>query len=72
LEAVRAGHGVGILHDYAAERYPELRRILPANSFTRTYWLVSHPDTHDTHRVREIRRYIVGKVKEARKQFIAA
>ncbi|WP_398478222.1 LysR family transcriptional regulator [Tardiphaga sp.] len=72
LEAVRAGHGVGILHDYAAERYPELRRILPANSFTRTYWLVSHPDTHDTHRVREIRRYIVGKVKEARRQFIAA
>lgn len=72
LEAVRAGHGIGILHDYAAKRHPELRRILPANSFTRTYWLVSHPDTHDTHRVREIRRYIVGKVKEARKQFIAA
>lgn len=71
LEAVRAGHGVGILHDYAAQRYPELRRILPANSFTRTYWLISHPDTHDTRRVREIRRYIVGKVKEARKQFIA-
>jgi DNA-binding transcriptional LysR family regulator len=72
LEAVRAGHGVGILHDYAAQRHPELRRILPANNFTRTYWLVSHPDTHDTHRVREIRRYIVGKVREARKQFIAA
>ncbi|UGV27643.1 LysR family transcriptional regulator [Rhodopseudomonas boonkerdii] len=71
LEAVRAGHGVGILHDYAAQRYPELRRILPANSFTRTYWLVSHPDTHDTRRVREIRRYVVSKVKEARKQFIA-
>jgi DNA-binding transcriptional LysR family regulator len=72
LEAVRAGHGVGILHDYAAQRYPELQRILPANSFTRTYWLISHPDTHDTRRVREIRRYIVGKVREARKQFIAS
>lgn len=72
MEAVRAGHGVGILHDYAAQRYPELRRILPADCFTRTYWLISHPDTHDTRRVREIRRYIVGKVREARKQFIAA
>lgn len=72
LEAVRAGHGVGILHDYAAQRYPELQRILPANSFTRTYWLISHPDMHDTRRVREIRRYIVGKVREARKQFIAS
>jgi DNA-binding transcriptional LysR family regulator len=70
LEAIRAGHGVGILHDYAARNYPELTRILPANRFTRTYWLVSHPDTHDARRVREIRRYIVGKVREARNQFV--
>lgn len=72
LEAVRAGHGVGILHDYAAQLYPELRRILPDHRFTRSYWLVSHPDTHDTRRVREIRRYIVGKVRDARRQFITA
>jgi DNA-binding transcriptional LysR family regulator len=70
LEAVRAGHGIGILHDYAARNYPELTRVLPANRFTRSYWLVSHPDTHDTRRVREIRRYIVSKVREARQQFI--
>ena len=70
LEAVRAGHGVGILHDYAARNYPELTRILPASRFTRSYWLVSHPDTHDTRRVREVRRYIVSKVREARQQFI--
>jgi DNA-binding transcriptional LysR family regulator len=72
VEAVRAGHGVGILHDYAAERYPELKRILPAIRFTRSYWLVSHPDTHETRRVREVRRYIVAKVREARSQFIVA
>jgi DNA-binding transcriptional LysR family regulator len=72
VEAVRAGHGVGILHDYAAERYPELKRILPAIRFTRSYWLVSHPDTHETRRVREVRRYIVAKVREARNQFIVA
>lgn len=70
VEAVRGGHGVGILHDYAAERYPELKRILPAIRFTRSYWLVSHPDTHETRRVREVRRYIVAKVREARSQFI--
>lgn len=70
LEAVRAGHGVGILHDYAAQLYPKLRRILPAHRFTRSYWLVSHPDTHDTRRVREIRRYMVGKVRDARRQFV--
>ncbi len=70
IEAVRAGHGVGILHDYAAQRYPELKRILPGTRFTRSYWLVSHPDTHETRRVREIRRHIVAKVREARSQFI--
>lgn len=70
LEAVRAGHGIGILHDYAAGKYPELTRVLPASRFTRSYWLISHPDSHDTKRVREIRRYIVSKVREARAQFI--
>jgi DNA-binding transcriptional LysR family regulator len=70
IEAVRAGHGVGILHDYAAQRYPELKRILPSTRFTRSYWLISHPDTHETRRVGEIRRYIVAKVRQARSEFI--
>lgn len=70
LEAVRAGHGVGILHDYAAQRYPELQRVLPGTRFTRSYWLVSHPDTNETKTVRELRRYIVSKVRTARGQFI--
>ncbi|SFN92174.1 DNA-binding transcriptional regulator, LysR family [Bradyrhizobium sp. Rc3b] len=51
LEAVRAGHGIGILHDYAAQRYPELKRLLPEVRFVRNYWITSHPDTHDTRRV---------------------
>jgi DNA-binding transcriptional LysR family regulator len=29
IEAVRTGHGISILHDYAASRYPELQRLLP-------------------------------------------
>lgn len=37
LEAVRAGHGIGILHDYAARRYPELRCLLPDIRFVRNY-----------------------------------
>ena len=70
IEAVRAGHGVGILHDYAASRYPELKRILPAECFIRSYWLVSHPDTHDTPRVREVHQYITTKVRESRSAFL--
>lgn len=63
MEAVRAGEGIGILHDYAAAQYPELARILPGMRFTRTYWLMSHPDTHDTARVSAVYRAIVEGVK---------
>ncbi|MFC7695795.1 LysR family transcriptional regulator [Bradyrhizobium sp. GCM10028915] len=71
LEAVRAGHGVGILHDYAAQRYPELKRLLPEVRFVRNYWITSHPDTHETRRVREVHRFISGSVKAARASFVS-
>jgi molybdate transport repressor ModE-like protein len=70
MEAVRAGHGIGILHDYAALQYPELRRLLPALRFTRTYWLMSHPDTHDTRRVAEVHTHIVEAARAAKGQFL--
>lgn len=69
LEAIRSGHGVGILHDYVALRYPELRRVLPEMRFTRTYWLASHPDTHNSRRVQEVRRFISGSIREDRSLF---
>ncbi len=69
MEAVRAGHGVGILHDYAARRYPELEPLLPDIRFTRSYWMVSHPDTHDARRVSEVYDYIVARVRAARGEF---
>jgi DNA-binding transcriptional LysR family regulator len=66
---VRAGHGVGILHDYAARRFPELKRLLPEIRFVRNYWLVSHPDTHHTRRVSEVHTHIVATVRSARREF---
>ncbi|MCK1741086.1 LysR family transcriptional regulator [Bradyrhizobium sp. 139] len=71
IEAVLGGHGVGILHDYVAQRYPELRRLLPDIRFVRNYWLTSHPDTHETRRVQEVHRFIVASVKAARSSFEA-
>jgi molybdate transport repressor ModE-like protein len=70
MEAVRAGEGVGILHDYAATAYPDLERILPEMRFSRTYWLMSHPDTHDTRRVSEVYQAIVESVNARRKEFV--
>jgi DNA-binding transcriptional LysR family regulator len=69
MEAVRAGEGVGILHDYAAAAYSDLVRVLPDMRFSRTYWLMSHPDTHDTLRVAEVYRAIVGSVDARKREF---
>ena len=69
MEAVRAGHGIGILHDYAAVQFPELQRLLPKLRFTRTYWLMSHPDTHTTRRVAEVYRHVVEAVAAKRQVF---
>jgi len=69
IEAVRSGHGVGILHDYAAKRFPELRRLLPEIRFVRNYWLVSHLDTHSTRRVSAVHSHIVASVRSARREF---
>lgn len=71
MEAVRAGQGIGILHDYAASRSRELVRILPAMHFSRTYWLMSHPDTHDTRRVRAVYDAIVESVNARRGEFMS-
>lgn len=70
MEAVCAGHGLGILHDYAAARHSKLKRILPAVRFTRSYWLVSHPDTHETRTVREVHQFITTEIRKARQQFV--
>ncbi len=72
MEAVRAGTGIGILHDYIAAQFPELKRILPRINFTRTYWQISHPDTHDAHRVAEVRRHIAESIQRSRAGFNAA
>ncbi len=72
MEAVRAVEGIGILHDYAAAHHPELKRVLPGMRFSRTYWLMSHPDTHDTRRVATVYEAIVESVNERKSSFVAS
>jgi DNA-binding transcriptional LysR family regulator len=70
MEAVRAGHGVAIIHDFAVKQFPELKRVLPKLQFFRSYWMISHPDTHAAHRVAEVRRHISDAVRGAHGSFI--
>ncbi len=71
VEAIRAGHGFGIVHDYVAARLPELVPVLPEITFRRSYWLVTHPDTSRSGRVATVTKAIAQRVREERRLFAA-
>lgn len=70
MEAVRAGAGIGILHDYAAQSHDDLVPLLPDLTFRRAYWLVTHADIRDLRRIREAEAFIVEAVREERASFV--
>jgi DNA-binding transcriptional LysR family regulator len=70
LEAVRAGIGIGILHDYAARLHPELQLVLPAISFVRAYWLVTHAEVRTLQRIAVVHDYITERVRAQRGIFV--
>lgn len=69
LEAVRAGVGIGAIHDFIARRHPGLVRLLPDSGATRAYWLVEHEDTRGIGRIRAVHDFIVEAVEHDRPQF---
>jgi DNA-binding transcriptional LysR family regulator len=70
IEAVRAGAGIGILHDFVAQQYPDLEWILPGFSLTKSYWMISHPDTLNLGKVRAVSRHITNAVQRQRHRFL--
>ena len=45
LGFLRAGAGIGIVHDFALKYAPELQRVLPEEiELTRSFWLIRHAD----------------------------
>lgn len=72
LEAVLAGVGIGVLPNYMARHLPNVRVVLPHVSYSRTYWLISHPDGRDVARVAKARRLIFDTVRRNRDLFSAS
>lgn len=70
MEAVRAGVGIGVLHDYAARDAGGLIRILPELAIRRTYHLVAHVDTRRIARIDEAYRFLVEEVEAAAGLFL--
>jgi DNA-binding transcriptional LysR family regulator len=45
LNWLRAGAGVGVVHDFALPAAPELVRLIPEQvALTRSFWLIRHAD----------------------------
>jgi DNA-binding transcriptional LysR family regulator len=72
LEAVRAGAGIGVLHDYLARPHPELVRVLPAQRAVRSYWTAIHENLRDVARIRAAADFLTEAVREAQADFVAA
>lgn len=69
-EAVRSGAGIGILHDYIVRQYPELVRLLPANTIRRAYWTTWHESARDLARVRTVAEFLQELVRQEHDIFL--
>lgn len=70
LEAVRAGAGIGMLHDYLARPHAELVPLLPAAFATRAYWIACHESVRHMARVQAAMRFLAEIVAERRADFV--
>jgi DNA-binding transcriptional LysR family regulator len=70
LEAVRAGVGLGVVHDFIARRFKDLKRVLPERRATRAYWLVTHEDTRGLGRIRAVTEHLAKVVEGDRGTFM--
>lgn len=69
FEAICAGAGIGVLHDFMALDVTGLVRVLPEVSFSRTYWLVGHPGATSIAAIATCRRFLVETFRRQRKYF---
>jgi len=69
VEVVRAGGGIGVLHDYLAEGRG-LVRILPELRVIRSYWLAIHEGLRDMARVRAAADFLINAVRESQEVFV--
>lgn len=67
---IAAGAGIGVLPCFMGDADPALVPVLPERRITRSFWLVTHKDTHQLARVRAGRDWILGVVQRHRGQLL--
>ncbi len=68
VQAVQAGHGIGLLPICMAENTP-MERVLPQCEVSEDLWVVAHQDLRKNPRVRAVYDYIVGALRRDRSFF---
>ena len=70
LEALRAGLGLGVAHDFIARRFRDLVPVLPERRATRAYWLVTHEDTRGLGRIRAVAEHLAKAIARDKAIFL--
>lgn len=71
VEAVRAGAGIGVLHDFIVQGEPGLIRLFPETQVSRSYWVAWHEAMESTPQVAVTTRFIIDTVRRDRQLFLA-
>lgn len=65
-QLVAGGAGIGVLPCFIGDHDSSLKRILAEVEITRSFWIVTHRDTHQLQRVRAFRAWITQLVAQQR------
>ncbi|PKB14813.1 LysR family transcriptional regulator [Novosphingobium kunmingense] len=63
---IAAGAGIGVLPCFIGDADGSLVTVLPERRITRSFWLVTHKDTHNLARVRAARDWLGDAVQQGR------
>ncbi len=64
LNLIRAGAGVGIVHDFALPHAPDISRVLPEIRLTRSFWLLRHADDRRVERLTRFAALLAGGIRD--------
>lgn len=69
VTAVRAGAGIGVLHDFAVRDDPDLIALFPETKAERSYWVVWHEAMDAIPHIAVTTRFIIETVRQDRRLF---
>ena len=69
---IAAGTGIGVLPCFIGDCDPQLAPVLPDRRIMRSFWLVTHKDTHSLARVRAFKDWLTKLVAKERIRLVPA